>query len=259
MGEVTVTERFALDQFVEIFDLRDSTGNPYLLIGGQAVNFWAERYSSIETDLTAHRPFRSRDIDFKGNRSDVIRIAQDLKRPAKFPDKVAMTALAGAVTIEVCGHITNIEIVRIVPGVTDSQADATAVIADLQGKQLRVLNPVLLTACKLELAFTISQEERQDLTHLRIMIPCVRGFMRELLADVESGAQSANNFSGAANAMWKLATSARGKRATRKFGIQWPFLPMKEISSSQNSKIIRFREMQLSEWRKSEVGKCLDY
>jgi hypothetical protein len=166
--------------------------------------------------------------------------------------------LAGAIPITIGQADSNIEVVRLVPGVSDEQAEASAIVVDLEGKQLRVLNPILLTACKLELAFTVSQEKRRDLIHLRIMIPCVRGFMRELLADVESGSQSAKGFSGAANAMWKLATSARGQRVTREHGIRWSFLPVNEILSSQNSKITRFREMQLSEWRKSEVGKCFD-
>jgi hypothetical protein len=254
-----VAERFALDQFGDIFDLRDSRGNPYLLIGGQAVNYWAERYLSVETELKGFCPFMSADIDFKGNRSDVDRIAKCLNRPAHFPHKIEMTAFAGAIPIQIGEHRANIEMVRMIPGVNEEQADATAVSVDWHGKLLRVLNPILLTACKLELAFTVSQDERQDLTHLRIMIPCVRGFMRELLADVESGAQSAKGFSAAANTMWKLATSARGQRATRAQGIRWSFLPMSEIVSSQNSKIVRFREIQLAKWQKSEVGKSLAY
>jgi hypothetical protein len=34
---------FSLQQFSEVLNLRDATGQPYLLIGGQAVNYWAER------------------------------------------------------------------------------------------------------------------------------------------------------------------------------------------------------------------------
>ena len=41
-------------------------GQPYLLIGGQAVNYWAERYLAAEPQLETLRPFTSEDIDFKG-------------------------------------------------------------------------------------------------------------------------------------------------------------------------------------------------
>ena len=42
------------------------TGQPYLLIGGQAVNYWAERYLATEPQLKSLQPFTSEDIDFKG-------------------------------------------------------------------------------------------------------------------------------------------------------------------------------------------------
>ena len=43
--------KYRLEEFAEVFDLRDSDGRPFLLIGGQAVNYWAERYRSIEPSL----------------------------------------------------------------------------------------------------------------------------------------------------------------------------------------------------------------
>ncbi len=35
---------FSLQQFSALFKIRDAAGQPYVLIGGQAVNYWAERY-----------------------------------------------------------------------------------------------------------------------------------------------------------------------------------------------------------------------
>jgi hypothetical protein len=37
-----VTVGFSLQQFSEVLKIRDAAGQPYLLIGGQAVNYWAE-------------------------------------------------------------------------------------------------------------------------------------------------------------------------------------------------------------------------
>ena len=42
---------FSLDQFSEILKVRDAAGKPYVLIGGQAVNYWAERYLEREPQL----------------------------------------------------------------------------------------------------------------------------------------------------------------------------------------------------------------
>lgn len=69
---------FSLDQFSEILKVRNAAGKPYILIGGQAVNYWAERYREREPQLKALGPFTSADIDFKGTAEDVRRIAAQL-------------------------------------------------------------------------------------------------------------------------------------------------------------------------------------
>jgi hypothetical protein len=68
---MAVTVGFSLRQFSEIFKIRDSNGQPYILIGGQAVNYWAEHYLSAEPQPAELPPFTSEDIDFKGGHADV--------------------------------------------------------------------------------------------------------------------------------------------------------------------------------------------
>jgi hypothetical protein len=92
-----VDARFSLQQFSEVFQVRNSSGLPYVLIGGQAVNYWAERYLAVEPELRRMLPFTSEDIDFKGNRDDVRHIAEQLKLTPVYPHPVEMTALAGAI------------------------------------------------------------------------------------------------------------------------------------------------------------------
>jgi hypothetical protein len=111
-----VGNRFTLQQFAGIFQVRNSAGIPYVLIGGQAVNYWAECYLAKEPELRKHAPFTSGDIDFRGNRDDVRHIAGQLKLPAVFPDKVSMTALAGAIPFQIGKQPSNIEVVRLIPG-----------------------------------------------------------------------------------------------------------------------------------------------
>ena len=93
--------RFSLQQFSPLFQLRNPAGHHYIIIGGQAVNYWAERYLEAEPELQKHAPFTSEDIDFCGNRDDVLFIASQLKLVPAFPPKVAMTALAGFIPIPV--------------------------------------------------------------------------------------------------------------------------------------------------------------
>ena len=89
------TAKFNLEAFSEALTLRNPDGQPYVLIGGQAVNFWAERYLKAESALGDYGPFTSGDIDFFGGKADVEFIAGQLKRKPIYPYWRAMTALAG--------------------------------------------------------------------------------------------------------------------------------------------------------------------
>jgi hypothetical protein len=126
---------FSLQQFSEVLKIRDAAGQPYLLIGGQAVNYWAEHYLHTDPQLEKLKPFTSEDIDFKGGSADVQRIARQLGLAPGYPPKVQMTALAGTIPFHIGNLKSNIEIVRRIPGVSDS-VDALAVQAEWNGKTI---------------------------------------------------------------------------------------------------------------------------
>jgi len=125
-----VGNSFTLQQFSEIFQVRNPAGLPYVLIGGQAVNYWAERYLADEPELRKHLPFTSADIDFRGDRDDVQNIAGQLELQPVFPHKVAMTALAGVIPFRIGRFASNIEVVRLtrsfMSGLTARTANTTA-------------------------------------------------------------------------------------------------------------------------------------
>jgi len=129
-GQMDIKGRFSLWEFAEVFNVRNSEGLPYVLIGGQAVNYWAERYFQTESELKALQPFTSEDIDFKGGKQDVKRIAEQLQLTEVYPSKVAMTALAGCVPFQIGDLKSNIEIIRTVSGISGS-IDALAIEAEL--------------------------------------------------------------------------------------------------------------------------------
>jgi hypothetical protein len=192
-------------------------------------------------------PFTSGDIDFRGNRDDVRHIAGQLELPPVFPDKVSMTALAGAIPFRIGKQPSNIEIVRLIPGVSVTAVDALAIEATFGGQQIRVLDPISLLSCKVNLALTVSQENRQDVEHLQILLFCVRGFLRELLDAAERGKLPVKGWLGAVNKLSKLVKSTHGRKASEKFGIRWPeILPLQEIAKAKNEKIISFRTKQMA-------------
>lgn len=241
--------RFSLQQFSEIFHIRDADNRPYVLVGGQAVNYWAERYLASEPELQRLIPFTSEDIDFRGNREDVRRIADQLKQTPVYPPKVMMTALAGAIPFHIGEFKSNVEVVRVVPGVSLKAIDSLAIEAEWAGRQIRVLDPISLLIGKVELALTIPQAKRRDEEHVRMLVPCVRGFLREFLAEVEQGRLPAKGWLGAVTKIIELSTSTRGRKAGRKLGIDWRLiLPLSEINRSGHAKIVQFREKQLTRW-----------
>lgn len=216
------------------------------MIGGQAVNYWAERYLRDEPELKEHLPFTSGDIDYQGNREDVRHIAGQLEHKAIFPDKVSMTALAGMIPFRIGGQPSNIEVVRQIPGVASAAVDSLAVGAELAGRQIRVLDPISLLCSKVNLALTVPQKDRQDVAHAKILVLCVRGFLRDALQEVELGHLPPKGWLGAVNRLVKLAKSTHGRKAAKKFGIHWlDLLPLKEIADCKNPKIASFRDQQM--------------
>jgi len=248
--QVVIVVGFSLRQFSEVFKIRDADGKPYVLIGGQAVNYWAERYLSTEAELEKLQPFTSQDIDFKGGHTDVVRIAQQLNLTPSYPPKVAMTALAGFIPFQIGTLKSSIEIVRRIPGIS-GHIDTPAVQAEWNEKTIRVLDPISLLACKLELTATVLQKGRQDVAHLKILLPCIRAFLDELLEQVNLGQLPAKDWLKIVNQVLKLTGSQRSRRIAFKHHINWAdILPLSAIAKSQNKKIRRFLKMQLNRGNK---------
>lgn len=245
--------RFALEQFDSVFKVRNATGEPYILIGGQAVNYWAETYLAIESELAASQPFTSEDIDFHGGRDDVIRIAGALGLNAQFPPKVAMTAVAGMILFKIGNALVNIEVVRRIPGLPENKINSWSVIAQYGDKKIRVLDPISLLVYKANLASSVDQKQRRDVEHLHIMVICVRAFLRETLRGVEAGELPARGWLGAVERVLKLADSAVGKKVVRKFGVDWKkSLPEKEIAASHHRLVIGLGNKRLPQWREKQ-------
>ncbi|MEP6662753.1 MAG: hypothetical protein ABJC04_03715 [Verrucomicrobiota bacterium] len=221
--------------------IRNPLGQPFIIIGGQAVNFWATRYVGVETELETWRPFTSGDIDFKGNRNDVLHLAQALKVRATLPLSKEMTALAGAIPLKINGASSMIEIVRFVPGLTERETEKHAFEHEFEGATIRVLGPISLLHAKAKLCLIASQKERRDADHVKILFYCVRGFLREALCAAE---QSDALMRGWLGAMEKT------------FGVNWNnILPEKEISKSLLPGVVNFREKRWPIWQRKILSR----
>jgi len=238
----------SLDQFDAALSLRDQDGKPYLLIGRQAVYFWATGYVAEEPSLEQWRPFTSKDIDFQGGREDLIRFAKQLGVTPRFPHKKQMTAWAGVVEINAGGVRISVDFLRLVPGIKVHEAIRLAVERDFLGRRLRVLDPISLLICKTNLAIKVDQKARRDTEHVRIMLLCVRAFLREGLRGVESGEIYERGWLNAVKRVLKLVESTVGRKATRTLGVDWTqALPLLEIATSSQRAVVQLREKRLSQ------------
>src|SRR5882672_3958516 len=107
---------FSLEQFDAALSVAHGNGKPFLLIGGQAVYFWAKSYLSEEPSLEQWRPFTSKDLDFQGGRDELVQFAKKMGVVARFPHKKEMTAWAGVAQITVAGETTSVDFLRMMPG-----------------------------------------------------------------------------------------------------------------------------------------------
>lgn len=240
---------FSLDQFAAALQIRDASGQPYVLIGGQAVNYWATRYLAEEPELSTWQPFTSKDLDYRGGRDDVLRMAARFKCSPRFPHKKMMTAFAGAIAWPIGDAISSVEFIRHVPGVKAAEIEKLAVTHDFTGQTIRVIDPASLLTCKLDLALTADQTGRRDTDHVRILMLCTRAFLRETLRGVAEGELPVRGWLGAVERVLKLAESKRGRKAARKLELNWrQVLPETEITASRNRQVVRFRQQRLKLW-----------
>jgi hypothetical protein len=168
-----------------------------LLVGGQAVNLWAQLYAKKMPELKTYRPFSSKDADIHGTRM----LAQDLAkrtgwefRPAKDPHSVAL----GALVKQTKGQPLVVEVLKEINGLSDTDLARNVEIATGSGRTYRVLPPeVLLNAKLYNLASFGGLNRPQDLKHVKILIEIVPRYLNELVHHHRAGAISRQDVANA--------------------------------------------------------------
>lgn len=163
-------------------DILEHLPETCVLIGGQAVAWWAQRYA-IKTPKGDLVDAASKDIDFWGKHADIFRIADYLKRTPYLPDKREMTFLVGAIEIDAAGKKTALELLHRVPGLDTDDPDAVAVPEPVakSRKEALVLTPVSLVLAKLYNLRHFAQKDRHDLLHLQISLNTSQAFISEVI------------------------------------------------------------------------------
>lgn len=87
------------------------------IVGGQALNLWAEYYAARAAELNEFRPFTSKDLDYFGQRDVAQKLADGLGGSIRFPDADNATFQTALVTANIRGIEIGIDFLSYILGV----------------------------------------------------------------------------------------------------------------------------------------------
>ena len=139
--------RTELDDFLAVLTQTDDDGQPFIVVGGQAVNYWAKLYLPREPRLRSHLPFTSKDLDVIGSEAGARRVAQALGWQYS-PPMVGGGPVQGVVSSLVATHPLTVEFLSEIKGVSQWDIREFARENTIQPQsceqplRVRVLDPV---------------------------------------------------------------------------------------------------------------------
>jgi hypothetical protein len=237
---------------LRVFDEREAEA---LIVGGQAVNFWAEVFEAEEPELQKYRPFTSADLDLL--RPDLparrlLRARAGTVEAERDPFGKAFTIVSHTFLIQGKeGKVLAVDDLKTVPGLTPEEVKKGTLIVEFSGVRLRVLNPIACLKAKLHNVGAIDQRDRQDEKHVRILIPCVRAFLRRLVLE----AQISGNCRPALNALQLLlllTSHHKSIKVARAHGFALlQTVPLADVRRSRHPKLLTFVAKRLPGWQQS--------
>ena len=123
-----------------------------ILIGGQALNVWAEYYSELDAALTTHSPFFSNDIDFLGDKQAATALHDAWKGTIKIPDMDTHTAMTAKLTFKLeDGRPVNVDFLEVMIGVDNYhiRKEALKINTPPSQKSILVLHPAHCLASRI--------------------------------------------------------------------------------------------------------------
>lgn len=193
-------------------------GRDMVLVGGQALAFWAAHYGVAEPQSAI-----TKDADFLGTRADVKRLAAGIGGTMEFPHERALTALMGQVRKHLPGDdYVNIDVMfRVYGDVTAEAIRARAVTAEVDGVAFKVMHPLDVLQGRLENLYGLPEkQDEHGLAQLILAIEMVQRFLGH------EEAQSSKPMARAGGAVLKhigrieqMARSDAGRKVARRFGV----------------------------------------
>lgn len=218
-----------------------------LIVGGQAVNLWAEIYVTTEPELHAFEPFTSKDADVHGNRELATILQRRSGWTCRFFDEPRQTAVA-ILTKSTASDTTTltVEVIRSVFGLNPDDLTRNLVRELRPGENYRLPDPFVMLKAKLANVAHLSVEKRpQDLKHARMLLPICRAYFIELHAAIGRPDMSERNFLGAVAYATDIITAADARTVANRHGLDFLTIFPSALAASPHEKIRRFAAQQL--------------
>lgn len=188
MADVEPAPPLSYEQASRILAKLANLEHPVVLVGGQALNFWASYYEESVAELAVNAPYTSKDIDFLGSHEAVKECARRLGGTARLAtlDDMNTPNTGVVVFVDDDGHRRQIDFLGEVAGVRETyyeSIDATIVDAhDTPVATLRVMDPIsCLKGRAHNVAYLPGYQSEHALNQLCAAIFCAKEFGRDLL------------------------------------------------------------------------------
>jgi hypothetical protein len=194
-------------------------GIDMILIGGQALAFWAAYYHTPAPTIAV-----TKDVDLLGTKEDVERLARGLDAKAVFPHKVSKTMLVGQVLKDLPdGDYVNIDVMFRVYGSIATEAIANrAVLAENPAGRFRVMHPIDVLQGRLENVYGLSAKQNEHgVAQLRLAIDIARTFVGDIASQEATGANDSARpvVLRHLTRLESLALSDAGRKVAKRYGV----------------------------------------
>lgn len=222
-----------------------------IVVGGQGVDIWSEITSKISSkaseELSQYLPFTSKDCDVVGDRQLLHRLGRKTGLCVKRYSFGQPTCCVGFLYDP--GDPKKepvIEVLDRVRGLTRDELSHPVELR-LDGKKVRTLNPLQLLKAKLANAVELDQATRQDVRHIKMLIPCVREYLSLMHAELINGNVEINKLKLALRHCLEIIKSKNGAKVAEAHGIELEkCIPDQTLKNSPNEAIQNFCKWQLN-------------
>lgn len=208
--------------------LLKSVSNDVVLVGGQALAFWANFYD-INNALIGANESLTKDVDFLGKRKDVKEIADGVSGTASYPSEHAMTILAGQVTIKLgANDFLNIDVIRRVGGLDTDAVKSRALTSTLGDATFQVMHPLDVLKSRIENLATIPEKQNSTgIAQARLSLLVANKFIQALTQETDGQKMALKGIEYIAS----VAKSPAGCKSSREFGIDFfQSIPVESIN-----------------------------